>query len=153
MIEVLRRPVESALRSVIGMGHRLARWRLSSPNGHLHGIHDELGADVVGDGPAHHPPAPGIEDDGQIDLALSGRVFGDVHDPQPVWLGWVEVALHQVLRRGGTGITAGAAPELAPVDAHDAGLGHEPGHSLAGTPLTLAENQLGVDPWGPIRPS
>jgi hypothetical protein len=63
------------------MDHRLAGWRLSSPDGHLHGIDDELGADVVGDGQAHHPPAPGIEVDGQIHLALSGRVFGDVHDP------------------------------------------------------------------------
>ena len=113
---------------------------------HLHGVDHELGADVIGDRPAHHPSAPGVEHDSQVDLALSGRVLGHVHHPQTVRLGRVEVALHQVLGRGGVGITSGAAPELPPVDAHDAGLRHEPCHPLAGAALALAEDQLGVDP-------
>ncbi len=132
------------------MCHALTGWRLSPPDGHLHGVDHELGTDVVGDRPADHPAGEGVEDDGQIDLALSGWMLGHVHDPQTVRLGRVEVATHQVLGWGGTGITPGAAPELPPVDAHDAGLGHEPGHSFAGAALALAEDQFGVDPWGPI---
>ena len=125
------------------------RWS-PSPDRHLDGVDHELGTEVIGDRPAHHPPAPGIEDDGQIDLALASRVLGHVHDPQPVRLGRVEVALHQVFGRRGLRITPGAASVVATVDALDAGLGHEPGHPLARAALALAQDQLGVDPRGPI---
>ena len=128
--------------SVVGVGHSPTRWRSSSPEGHLHRIDHELGSDVIGDRPTHHPPAPGVENDRQIDLAFRSRVLGDVHHPQPVPLGRVEVALHQVLGRGGIGITPGAAPEFPPVDAHDGGLGHEAGHPFPRAALTLAQDEL-----------
>ena len=37
---------------------------------------------MVGDRPAHHDAAEGVENDGQVDLALGGGVLGDVHHPQ-----------------------------------------------------------------------
>lgn len=46
--------------------------RAPAPEGHLEGVDDELGAHVVGDRPAHDAAAPGVEDDGQVDLALAG---------------------------------------------------------------------------------
>ena len=57
-------------------------WGSPAPDGHLHGVDHELGTDVIGDGPADHPAAPGVEDDAQVDLALFGRVLGHVHHPQ-----------------------------------------------------------------------
>jgi hypothetical protein len=57
---------------------------LSAPDGHLERVDDQLVAHVVGDRPAHDAAAPGVEDDGQVDLALAGGVLGHVHDPQPV---------------------------------------------------------------------
>jgi hypothetical protein len=86
---------------------------------------------VVGDRPAHDAPAPGVEDDSEVDLAFVRPVLGDVHDPQAVLVGGGEVALHQVVGRLGIGVPAGAAPALAPVDSDDAGLAHEPFHPLA----------------------
>ncbi len=77
---------------------------------------------MIGDGPAHHPAAPGVEDDGQVDLALSGRVFGHVYHPETVRLGRVEVPTQQILGEGGIWVTPSAAPELPPVDTYDAGL-------------------------------
>jgi hypothetical protein len=43
--------------AVAGVGHRRAGGRSTPPQGHLQGVEDALGADVVGDGPAHHPAA------------------------------------------------------------------------------------------------
>jgi len=128
------------------MRHCLAGRRPTPPEGHLHGVDDQLGADVVGDRPPHYSPAPGVEDHGQVDLALRRRVLGHVHDPETVRLARVEVALHQVLGRGGVGIPSGATPGSAPMDPNDPGLGHEPGHPFARTTLALPEHQLGMDP-------
>ena len=49
--------------------------------------------------PADHPPAAGIEDEGQVDEALSGADVGYVRYPQPVGLLCGEVPPDQV--RGG----------------------------------------------------
>ena len=83
-IEVLRRPLESALGAVVGVGHGLARGWPAPPERHLDGVDDELGTDVVGDRPAHDSAAEGVEDHGQVHLAVAGGVLGDVHHPQPV---------------------------------------------------------------------
>src|SRR4051812_19788509 len=46
-VEVLRRPVEFTVRSVIGVGDRPARRRLTTPQGHLQDVDDKLGAHVI----------------------------------------------------------------------------------------------------------
>ena len=48
--------------------------------GHGEGVFDQLGAHVIGQGPAHHPPAGQVDDGGQIGPALPGRDVGDVAD-------------------------------------------------------------------------
>ena len=54
---------------MIGMGNRLTRGWPTTPDGHLEGVDHELGTHVIGDRPAHHSPAEGIEDDGQVGLS------------------------------------------------------------------------------------
>ena len=77
--------------------------------GHVEGVDDELGAEVVGDRPAHDPAGPGVDDDGEIDPALTGGLLGDVGDPQPVGSVGTELAVHQIVRRTAPAPAAGAA--------------------------------------------
>ncbi len=93
---------------MVGVGDGLAVASASSPAGHLDGVGDELGAEVIGDRPAHHPSGPGVDDHRQVDLAVGGGVFGDVHAPQPIRALVIEGAVDQV----GVGVAArgGAAP-------------------------------------------
>ena len=128
------------------MRNRRPLGRAPAPDRHLEGVDDELGADVVGDGPAHHPTAPGVDDDGQVALALWGGVLGDVHHPEAVRSFGVERTLHQVLGRLGGGVTSGAAPALAPIDARDARLAHEALDALFRAAGVLAQVKLGMDP-------
>ena len=107
------------------MGDRLASGWASAPDGHLEGIDHELGSHVIGDRPAHDATAEGVEDHGQVRLAVLGRVLGDVHDPQAVRLGGIEGPLNQVVGRLGIEVTPRAATPAAPVDAGDAGLAHQ----------------------------
>jgi len=63
----------------------------------LDGVDDELGTDVVGDRPAHDSAAEGVEDHGQVHLAVGGGVFGDVHYPQAVRSSGVELAADEII--------------------------------------------------------
>jgi hypothetical protein len=74
-------------------------------------------------------------------------VLGDVGQPEPVELGDRELAVHQVFlgRR-----VDQVLPALAPVDALQAGLAHEPGDPLAVHRLAQAQHQLGVHPRPPV---
>jgi hypothetical protein len=134
------------------MSDRVSRWRLAAPDGHLQGVDDELGAHVIADRPAHHHPAERLEDHRQVDLAIAGRVFGDVHHPQAVRLDRIEGPVDEVRRRLGGRVASGAAPPAPPVDALHAGLAHQPFHPLAATADTLAQAQLGVHPRRPVAP-
>ena len=131
---------------VIGVRNALVLGRASPPDGHLHSVDDELGADVVGDRPTHDPTAPRVDDDAQVELGFVGGMLGYVHHPQAVWALDVELTLHEIIGRCGIGVAPGAAPPLAPVDAHDAGLAHEPLDALAGAGDAGTETQIGVDP-------
>jgi hypothetical protein len=51
MVEVLRRPIESALAALIAVVDQ-ALGRLAAPDGHVEGVNDQLGAQVVGHRPA-----------------------------------------------------------------------------------------------------
>jgi hypothetical protein len=145
ILEVLRRPVEPALRAVIGMTDRLVPRRPAPPDGHLQGVDDELGADVIGDGPAHDPSAPRIDDDRDIDLALASRVFCDVADPEAIRPIDAELAVDQVIGGDRLGITARAAVISPLVDAGDARRPQEPLDALAADADALAETKLVVD--------
>jgi hypothetical protein len=83
-----------------------ANWWTPTPEGHLEGVDDELGAHVIADRPAHHHPAERLEDHGQVDLPVAGGMLGDIHHPQPVRLGRIENPVHEI----GGGVAASAAP-------------------------------------------
>jgi hypothetical protein len=58
--------------------------RLPPTQGQLEGCQDELGAQVVGHGPAHHPAAEAIQDDRQVPPPVRGRHVADVRQPDPI---------------------------------------------------------------------
>jgi hypothetical protein len=131
------------------MGNRLAGRRTAAPDGHLEGVDHELRTHVIGDRPTDDGAAEGVEDHGQIRLAVLGRVLGDVHDPEAVRLGGVEGPLDQIVGRFGA-IALGAASAAASVDAGDARLAHQALDPFARAAHVLAELELGVDPWRAI---
>ena len=131
------------------VGDGLAGGWAPSPDGHLEGVDDELGAHVIGDRPAHHAPGEGVEDHGQVGLAVLGRVLGDVHHPEAVGLGGIEGPLDQVVGRLGIEIPPRAASPAAPVDAGDSGLAHQALDPFARAAQVVAEFELGVDPGQP----
>ena len=61
------------------------------------GVVDQCGLAATVDGPTDHPAAEGVEDTAAVDLALPGRVLGDVGEPQDVGPVDSEIALDQVL--------------------------------------------------------
>ena len=61
------------------MMDHLARPTLAE--GHVEGIENQLGSQMVGHRPANHPAAPDIQDDREIKEARHGRNVGDVGDP------------------------------------------------------------------------
>jgi hypothetical protein len=76
---------------------------------------------VVGDRPAHDSAAEGVEDHGQVHLAVAGGVFGDVHHPQAVRSSGVELAADEIIARLAAVATCAAASSRT-VDPRDAGL-------------------------------
>src|SRR5581483_6788217 len=116
------------LDSAIGVVHESVDPVLALPEGHLQGVEGEVGAEVVGDLPAHDPPGEGVDDVGHEDEPGPGPHVGQVGDPQPVRRRRVEVPLDQVGRpvagvvagRGALGLPAGHPTE--------AELAHQAGH-------------------------
>src|SRR3954454_1262496 len=64
-VQVLRRPFDSALAALVGMMDHVARPTLAG--GHVQGIQNQLGSQMVGHRPADDPAAPDIHDDRQIE--------------------------------------------------------------------------------------
>ena len=127
---------------------------LAAPQRHLEGVDDQVGGAVVTDeGPAQHPAAVGVDDEGAVEPALGGAVLGDVGHPEPVGAVDGEVALHQVVGRDGLGMAAGAAPPATPRDPGQVGRPHQPLDPLAAAEDTHAQSQLGVHSRRPIGAS
>ena len=144
---MLRRPIESALRSAVAVNHGAGRGS-AAPAGHLQGVDDQLGAQVVGDRPPDNGAAEDVEDRGAVDLALGGGVFGDVGDPQPVGCVGEEAALHQIVVHGRC---RSRSAVFAPVtDAGQAAGAHQPGHPLAPAGQSQPHPELGVHPRGAV---
>jgi hypothetical protein len=131
--KVLRRPVESALAAVIGMVHQ-AGGRLALADGHIEGVQDQFGAQVVGHRPAHDPAGEAVQHHGQVQPALVGALLGDIGHPQPIRCRWGEPPPDQVRGWGGSRVAAGQPVPTASVDADDASRAHQPGHPLATDP-------------------
>ena len=96
------------------------------------------------DGVAHDPVGVHVLDRAQVELALTGLVFGDVGQPQLVWRLGGEVALDQVVvdRRTGLAVLAALLAERAP----PAVAGADPpcgplGHRLPASRASSARNR------------
>ena len=122
----------AVVRSVVGVGDRSLGWP-PAPGGHVDRVGDELGAHVIGDRPAHDTTTPGVDDDGEVDPALTAAVLGDVLDPQAVRAVGSELAMHQIIRarigRPGAGATLRAA---AAGDTVQAAFAHQPWRPACG---------------------
>ncbi len=131
---------------VIGMRDGLVSGWLSSPHGHLQGVDDELGTDVIRDRPAHHASGVRVEHRGEIHLAFTGGMLGDVHHPQSVRALGIELAVDEIIAGLRGRVAAGAAPPPTAIDPLNAGLAHEPLDPLAGAAGAEAQPKLGMDP-------
>ena len=118
--------------------------------GHVQGVQNQLGSQMVGHRPADDPAAPDIHDDRQIEEARRGRDVGDVGDPQLVRAGGLEVAVHQIGRGSGLFVALRRDRAAAPAAGADqTGRAHQPGNPLAAVPLSGGP-QLGMDTRCPI---
>ncbi len=75
MIEVLRRPVESALNSAIGMVHEIPRSRLAIGDDHLEGLNGKACSEMRIQTPPDHPAAKGVKHSGKESKLLSQMVI------------------------------------------------------------------------------
>lgn len=100
------------------------------------------------DRPASHPTREDVKDGEAIDLALSGRVLGDVGEPELV-RGWpVEVPPKQVKRYRPRRL---GALRWSPVrDSLDFQLNHDRANGVLAYRVSPAEPKLGGDPGDPV---
>ena len=139
----------NCLGAVVGVDHGLSVRGSAPPPGHVEGVDDELGAQMVGDRPPDHPAGIDVEDDGAVHPALAGAVLSDVGDPQSVWPVGGEPPIHQVRRWRSVRIrTVTAAAAL--VDTLQPGRAHEPFDAFAATPHPGGQPQLRVHPRRPV---
>jgi hypothetical protein len=135
------------------MTNRLVLGWPAPPDRHLQGVDDQLGTDVIGDGPADDASAPRVEHHRHVHLALVGEVLGDVGDPEAVGSRHTELAVDQVIGGNAVGITPCAPVLPALVDAGDARRPHQALDAFAADAHALAQAQLVVDARRPIAAS
>src|SRR5689334_12899077 len=94
-VEVLRRPLESALHAAVRVVDQPAR-RLPAADGHQQRVAGELGPEVVGHGPADDLACGQVPYRGQVEPALAGRDVAEVGQPDRVRPVGREAPLEQV---------------------------------------------------------
>lgn len=96
-IEVLRRPVDSALAAAVVVvdqpGEVGDAFPLSRPDRLLDCVEDERGGHRARAAPAEDPPGVGIDHERDVDPSGPGQDVGEVRDPEPVRGVLVEVPL------------------------------------------------------------
>src|SRR5690606_31769278 len=110
---------------------------------HVQGVDDQGGVLFGVDSPADDLAATSIQHGGAVDLALPGRMLGDVRDPQLVQRETVELAVDQVVRCGDPlkSLDSGWAWK-----ATDSGASHEDPDESARAGNVHAHGELCVDP-------
>ena len=82
-------------------------------------------------GPTNYAPAPGIDDDGEVQRASPCRNVRDISDPEAIRPCRGEVALYQVRRGACRHPPDGSVGTLAATDALQACRAHQASHALA----------------------
>ena len=119
---------------------------------HVQGLEDQLRLQVRLHGPAHHPPAPGVDDDGEVEEAGGGRHVGDVCHPESVRALGAEVSLDQVRCWASLAIPLRGAPLPSARHPDDPRLPHKAPYALVVDQKALVP-ELGVDPRTYIAPA
>jgi hypothetical protein len=122
----------------------------AAADGHLERVDDELGPEVVGERPADDPAAVEVDHRRQVQPALPRPDVGDIRRPQPVRLGRVEVALHEIRRGADTRHADRRAPAAAFDLSGQAGAAHQPLDALAAHTDAVIQAQLRVHARRPI---
>jgi hypothetical protein len=136
------------LRALVGvMDHPLGRPAV--PQGHVARRQDQLGAQVLGHGPADHPATEHIEHDRQGEQAGPGRHRRDIRRPAPIGRVGRERPLDPVGRGQRLRVAHGGPGRSAALAACKADRTHQPGDPLAPT-AHPGLGQLRVDAWGTI---
>jgi hypothetical protein len=142
---VLRRPLEFALRAVVGVVNQPGL-RAPARDGHLERPLDELKAHVGEHAPADDQAAEAVDHRGEVQPPLPGGQVGDVRAPQAVRRRGIEVALDQVGRNPHARNAHGGAGLSRHRDALEPRLGDQPLDALAADADAVLKPQLGVDP-------
>jgi len=119
-------------------------------DGHVQGRQDELGPEMGFHRPTDHAPAPGVEDDGEIQKPGPRRNVGDVGHPQLIGAGRCEVAGDEIRRRRGRLVSEHGPRPLTPTDTLCPEGAREPSHALASN-VEAEGGEPGVDPRGAVR--
>ena len=141
---MLRGPVESALAALVAVVNDALGFALLQC--HVQGRQHQVGGHAFSHGPAHHAPAPDINDHGQIEEPHPCGHVGHVGNPQLVRSVGMEVPLDQVFGRRLALVTVGGRGEPSSLaDAVNASFSHEAGHALAADAYALFD-ELGPHP-------
>ena len=129
------------------MHHRVGR--ASQRDGVGQGVNGQLGGHGFGHGVADDPVGAGVLDRAQLQLAVHGRMLGDVGQPQPVRCGCGERPLDQIVvdRRP----RGSAAAALAGVVAEDPLLRAQPVDAVAAGGDAVAGELIGDESVAELR--
>jgi len=125
---VLQRPLEFALRALVGVAHELEVGAgLSGPERHPDGVEHEVSAHVAGELPADDHAGEHVDQEREEHAPLPGPQVGEVPDPQDVGPRRGELALDEIWALVRQRIGDRGAPSLpAPLGALDTRAAHQP---------------------------
>src|SRR5271155_46145 len=126
---VLRRPLESALRTAIRMMDDVVG--LSGYERHVESVEHDAGLQIGREGPSDDPARPGVENDREVEKAGQRRQEGDVGHPQLVRPLGHEVATDEIA--GGMMVSRLSRRDRhasAPADACNPARPHQPSNPL-----------------------
>ena len=111
---MLRRSVESALTSRIGVADQAVEAHLPRPSRHVEGIDDERGGHGAAGLPSDEAAREHVDDEGDVDDARPRRAVGEVGDPELVGGGGQELSFDEVRCSKVTGVSMGGEALLGP---------------------------------------
>ena len=85
------------LRAAIGMGDEAVA-RFAEVDGHLEGVKDEIGAQVLSGLPAHDAPREDVFDEREVDEPFASLEIREIANPQLVGSVRAEVSLDEISR-------------------------------------------------------
>jgi hypothetical protein len=138
---VLRRPIESALRSAVRVDDEVSIEQ-TVVQGLLQRIEHEIGPHRRVCAPAHDATREHIDHERDVHKTTPRRHVGEVCHPQLIGTLGVELPLHQILRVLNRGVGDGRAVSLAAHDTTKALRGHEPSDGASRHRLPVAQQLL-----------